>query len=341
MGCLTRMHRTRHAFHRSLRNPPEVIGIDLKADAELFCNVNAQRGGHAAKCFCQRHRSATMKHTERLVGPVVDRHGCLQVIVANVGETYAQVLHHGVGRHGIETGNGSGTVKNSHGEGKNALTELFAYFCAQISAKLSSKKIYVVRHGQTDFNLRNIVQGSGVDSDLNARGREQARAFYEAYKNVTFDKVYTSALRRTRQSVQTFIDDGLPAESLAGLNEISWGTKEGHRITPEEDEYYHYMLRQWQLGDTSLRIEGGESPDDVVRRMQPAVDHIMSKQEERTVLVCMHGRAIRILLCMLLNYPLRSMDSFDHENLCLYQLHHNGMFFTLDLYNDTRHLRLS
>lgn len=206
---------------------------------------------------------------------------------------------------------------------------------------MTSKKIYVVRHGQTDFNLQNIVQGSGVDSDLNARGQEQARLFYEAYRAVPFDKVYTSALRRTRQTVQSFIDDGLPVEALPGLNEISWGTKEGFRITPDEDAYYHHMLRRWQEGDTSLRIEEGESPDDVVIRMQPAIDLIMSRPEERTVLVCMHGRAIRILLCTLLRYPLRCMDTFDHQNLCLYLLHHNGAFFTVDKYNDTTHLRLS
>jgi broad specificity phosphatase PhoE len=206
---------------------------------------------------------------------------------------------------------------------------------------LTSKKIYVVRHGQTDFNLQNIVQGSGVDSDLNARGREQAISFYEAYKHVPFDKIYTSALKRTRQSVQSFIDNGLPVEALPGLNEISWGTKEGFRITPDEDAYYHHMLRQWQEGDTSLRIEQGESPDDVVKRMQPAIDLIMSRPDERTVLVCMHGRAIRILMCTLLKYPLRCMDTFDHQNLCLYLLHHNGSFFTVERYNDTSHLRLS
>ena len=206
---------------------------------------------------------------------------------------------------------------------------------------MTSKKIYVVRHGQTDFNLQNIVQGSGVDSDLNARGREQALSFYEAYKDVPFDKVYTSALKRTRQSVQSFINDGLPVEALPGLNEISWGTKEGFRITPDEDAYYHHMLRQWQEGDTSLRIEQGESPDDVVKRMQPAIDLIMSRPDERTVLVCMHGRAIRILMCTLLKYPLRCMDTFEHQNLCLYLLHHNGSFFTVERYNDTDHLRLS
>jgi broad specificity phosphatase PhoE len=205
---------------------------------------------------------------------------------------------------------------------------------------LDSKKIYIVRHGQTDFNLQNIVQGSGVDSSLNERGIAQAKAFFEYYKHIQFDKIYTSSLKRTKETVKGFLDLGIPGESLSGLNEISWGNKEGFKITPDEDQYYHYMLKQWQLGNTSMRIEGGESPDDVVLRMKPAVEHIMSQTHEHTVLICMHGRAIRILLCILLNYPLKSMDMFEHENLCLYLLHYESGKFTIRLHNDISHLRL-
>jgi broad specificity phosphatase PhoE len=86
---------------------------------------------------------------------------------------------------------------------------------------LTSKKIYLIRHGQTDYNLQNIVQGSGVDTDLNDRGRQQAQAFFERYKEVPFQKVYTSALKRTHQSVKGFLELGLPHMQLAGLNEIS------------------------------------------------------------------------------------------------------------------------
>ncbi|MFD1003206.1 histidine phosphatase family protein [Ohtaekwangia kribbensis] len=203
---------------------------------------------------------------------------------------------------------------------------------------MTSKKIYLIRHGQTDYNLQNIVQGSGVDTDLNDRGREQAQAFFDRYKDVPFQKVYTSALKRTHQSVKGFLEMGLPHVQLPGLNEISWGTKEGYKVTPSEDEYYHYMLKQWQLGNTALKIEGGESPEDVVKRMQPAVDHFMSQTDEQTILICMHGRAIRILMCMLLNYPLKSMDMFEHENLCLYLLNYTGSMFSVERYNDRDHL---
>ena len=82
---------------------------------------------------------------------------------------------------------------------------------------------------------------------------------------------------------------GIPTESLTGLNEISWGTKEGQRITPEEDAYYHWMLDQWQLGQTHERIEGGESPEDVSHRQDVALKHILS-QTESTILICMHRK---------------------------------------------------
>lgn len=203
---------------------------------------------------------------------------------------------------------------------------------------MNTKKIYIVRHGQTDLNLKGIVQGSGVDSDLNETGRAQASAFFEMYNQVGFDKVYTSALKRTKQTVDKFLKAGVPTEALIGLNEISWGKKEGEPITPEEDKYYHHMLNEWKRGDTSLRIEGGESPDDVIKRMKPAADYILSKEDEQTILVCMHGRAIRILLCHLLNYPLRSMDMFEHENLCLYILNYTGSMFNVELYNNIDHL---
>jgi broad specificity phosphatase PhoE len=213
-----------------------------------------------------------------------------------------------------------------------------AYFCRQIIRKLTSKKIYLIRHGQTDFNLKGIVQGSGVNADLNEKGRSQSNAFYTAYRHVKFDKIYTSVLKRSIESVQQFIDSGIPHESFVGLNEISWGSREGQQITPEEDKYYHWVLQQWQEGKTDMPIEGGESPAQVAARQKPVLDYILSKENEETVLICMHGRAIRILLCQMLNYPLKSMDSFEHENLCLYLLNYTGSMFSVEKYNDTAHL---
>lgn len=205
--------------------------------------------------------------------------------------------------------------------------------------KLTAQKIYLVRHGQTDYNLKGIVQGSGVDASLNDTGRAQARAFFEAYRHIPFDRIYTSLLKRSQETVQPFAELGLRVESKKALNEISWGSREGQAITPEEDAYYHWILNQWQHGNTSLPIEGGESPEEVAARQADFIRTIRSRPSDRNVLVCMHGRAMRILLCQLLSYPLRSMDMFEHENLCLYLLQFNGNHFTVELFNETLHVK--
>ncbi|WP_114782432.1 histidine phosphatase family protein [Botryobacter ruber] len=204
---------------------------------------------------------------------------------------------------------------------------------------MSIKKIYLIRHGQTDFNLKGIVQGSGVDAALNETGRRQAARFFEKYKHVAFQKVYTSVLQRSIQSVQGFIDLGIPHEQHAGLNEICWGTREGTLITPEEDAYYHDTLSRWCDGETALCIEGGESPELVAARQMPFIDLMLSRPEEETVLICMHGRAMRILLSTLLNYPLKCMDQFVHENLCLYELEYTGSMFVVKRFCDVAHLQ--
>lgn len=182
------------------------------------------------------------------------------------------------------------------------------------------KYLYIIRHGETEYNHRGMIQGQGIDADLNAHGQEQAKAFFKHYKHVPFDKVYTSALKRTHQSVAQFIEAGIPWEQHAGLNEISWGVNEGKAISPETDKQFFYVIKAWQAGVSSARIEGGESPDDVLARQIPVMDLIMSRPEEKNVLICMHGRAMRVLLCHLTGRPLKDMDLFEHRNLCLYLL---------------------
>ena len=204
---------------------------------------------------------------------------------------------------------------------------------------MNLKKIYLLRHGQTDYNLQGVVQGSGIDAPINATGRAQAQAFFEAYQEVQFDQLYHSALIRTRQSIQGFIDLGIPVTSLVELNEISWGNYEGTPMTPEEGEYYRMMLHQWQQGNLDYAIAGGESPNSVAERLHRAIQIILNGPGE-TILVCMHGRAMRIFLSLICQTPLKEMDQYEHGNLCLYllQLEEKGGF-VLGKQNDQEHLR--
>ena len=202
------------------------------------------------------------------------------------------------------------------------------------------KTIYLVRHGQTEYNRRGGVQGSGIDAPLNEVGRVQARAFYEAYHQVPFQRVYTSTLQRSIQSVQQFLDDGLPHTKLAGLNEINWGVKEGKVPTSEEHSYYTEITDGWKAGKLDVAIEGGESPLMVQERQRDALEQILAHKEEELILICMHGRAIRIFLCLMLNRNLCEMDEYPHNNLGLYLLTYDyeTQQFSLERTNDTSHL---
>ncbi|MGB3463675.1 MAG: histidine phosphatase family protein [Cyclobacteriaceae bacterium] len=203
---------------------------------------------------------------------------------------------------------------------------------------MKTKNLFIVRHGQTDYNKNRMVQGSGIDAPLNETGRMQAETFYQAYKTHPFDKVYVSSLIRTRQSVSSFIDGGIPFDTLSGLNEISWGKQEGLPFDEVSHQNYLSVTDGWSRGDLELRVGGGETPIEVMKRQVDAFKHIMAQTHEEEVLICMHGRAMRVLLCWMLNYPLKNMDYFVHDNLFFYQLSYTGSFFSVTRFNEGNHL---
>jgi broad specificity phosphatase PhoE len=204
-----------------------------------------------------------------------------------------------------------------------------------------TKTLYIVRHGQTDLNKRGIIQGRGMNTNLNDEGRRQAGLFFDDYRSVPFDKIYISELKRTQQSVQSFIDKGIPFEKLPGLDELGWGIHEGQPATPENKAEFLQIMRDWLDGNLDVKFEGGESPNEVKARQLDALKVIMSHPEEETVLICMHGRAMRLLLCLLTEKPLTEMDTFPHQNLVLYKVTHDGDKYKIVDFNNADHLKNS
>ncbi|WP_035070456.1 histidine phosphatase family protein [Anditalea andensis] len=203
---------------------------------------------------------------------------------------------------------------------------------------MATKKIHIVRHGQTDYNLKGVVQGSGIDAPINENGRRQAYDFYMAHKDLKIDKVYYTGLQRTKQSIEKFLEMGIPSESIPDFNEISWGKYEGVPMTHDENQYYQHMLSRWSQGDLDYAIAGGESPNMVYRRLKNGLDYVLEQGHE-DILICMHGRAMRIMVSLILNYPLEQMDMFEHQNLGCYEFTVLGKNnFRMDRYNDTSYL---
>jgi probable phosphoglycerate mutase len=199
-------------------------------------------------------------------------------------------------------------------------------------------KVYLIRHGQTDYNLNGIVQGSGVDTSLNEEGKKQAELFYKAYGNINFDRVYTSKLLRSIQSVQKFIEKPTPWVALQELNEISWGNSDGMKISSHHHIEYLNVIKQWASGKLDVALPGGETPLEVYERQKKVKAMLDNEKNGSNILISMHGRAMRIFLCLLTQIPLKNMDNFEHDNLCLYVLERKNSDYIITVNNDRSHL---
>lgn len=201
-----------------------------------------------------------------------------------------------------------------------------------------NKEIYIIRHGETDLNKKGIVQGRGVNSSLNERGVKQAQAFFNHFGNTGFEIIYTSTLVRAQQTVQPFVDAGFSINPCEDLDEISWGIYEGKLPDTATSQDYVNMLKKWRSGILSEKIPGGESPEELQTRQLRFIDNILKPSPHSKILLCIHGRAMRSLLCTLLGDDLSKMDEYPHQNLSLYKLLYSDSAFQVDLFNYTEHV---
>tara|TARA_X000000368_G_C22845308_1_gene629551 strand:- start:87 stop:680 length:594 start_codon:yes stop_codon:yes gene_type:complete len=184
-------------------------------------------------------------------------------------------------------------------------------------------KLYIIRHAETEYNKKGIIQGSEVDSDINDIGESQANSFYEYYKDINFDKIYVSDLKRTFQTIRRFTENGLSYEKIKEFNEISWGVNQGKS---DDLEDYARLIDTWLAGNLDNKFEEGESPNEMSVRLVKGFNKVLDDDYD-TVLLCIHGRALRILLSKIIDNDLTKMDKYVHSNTGLYILEYkNGKY---------------
>lgn len=201
------------------------------------------------------------------------------------------------------------------------------------------KEIYIIRHGQTDHNAKGIVQGKGINLSLNEMGLRQSDAFYQAYKHIPFEIIYTSTLSRAQETIAPFKQHNIPHEIFSELDEISWGDLEGSISTHESDQAFQSLLAKWKSGDIHAKPSlSAESPYELQQRQQRFIQQLL-KTPHSKILIATHGRFIRAFMCTLTGLPLSEMESFTHVNLCLYKVNlmNNGQF-EIELNCEQQHL---
>lgn len=199
------------------------------------------------------------------------------------------------------------------------------------------KEIYILRHGETENNRLAIVQGSGIDGILNETGENQAKKFFLKYQHLPFELVVTSSLKRTHQTVNSFIEKGIPWIQMPEINEMNWGIHEGKSYATWMDQPYKAAINDWQKGNYETRLEKGESAAELANRMSKFMTWL-EKRPESTILVCSHGRAMRCMMTFFFGLPVSEMEQFSHKNTGLYHFTYNKNGFNPILINDVSHL---
>ncbi|WP_125762564.1 histidine phosphatase family protein [Companilactobacillus hulinensis] len=149
-----------------------------------------------------------------------------------------------------------------------------------------SKTLYLMRHGQTLFNIRRKIQG-WCDSPLTDVGIEQAKSAGKYFKdnNITFDEAYCSTAERASDTLELVTD--MPYKRLKGLREFGFGMFEGESedLNPQFDPYKHY-------GDFFVQY-GGEDSMDGQNRFNGTVENIMNNADNNdNVLIVAHAGVI-------------------------------------------------
>jgi alpha-ribazole phosphatase len=158
-------------------------------------------------------------------------------------------------------------------------------------------ELYLVRHGQTDWNREGRYQGQS-DVPLNAAGLQQAADLAEKLNGQHFEAVYSSDLKRAHRTAEILAEHlGLHVRSDPRLREIDQGEWEGV-LYSEIVRRYENEMTQRKNNPIHARPPGGETVAEVSRRAVQAADDIAQLHPHGPVIVVAHGLTLAVLACL-------------------------------------------
>jgi len=159
-------------------------------------------------------------------------------------------------------------------------------------------KIYIARHGQTDWNIQHRAQGH-TDIPLNETGIKQAEALRDSIKNLKLNAVYASPLKRAARTAEIATDGKYEIRFDDRLVERSFGDFEGKEINNWTE------TTGYNIGDLHLNTNVGniEPVRDVLARTKAFLDDVKAKhRDDEVILVVAHGQVVRGLHHNLVGY---------------------------------------
>lgn len=226
--------------------------------------------------------------------------------------------------------------------------------------------IYLVRHGETDGNVRGLYYGD-LDLPMNAVGERQASSVARLLRNVTFDRVYASDLSRAVRTAEAVLQENISAktyqeshpeiEKVPQLRELNFGIWEGltyHEIIGKWPELFELWGREWvttrtpegeSFGDFYERcVSGfyqilkecaeGDTKDNAKESSKESTkdiinDHTKDHANDKNILVAAHNGTFRCLLAEILGLGVEGTWHFDFEQGAYTKIEYTDGYFTV------------
>ncbi len=210
---------------------------------------------------------------------------------------------------------------------------------AKKNAKNLGTRIFLVRHGETDWNQTGRFQGR-IDIPLNQGGKNQALALALTLKDESILTIYSSPLVRAMETAH-FIKEFHPSTPLLeeeGLTEMDLGEFDGMEAEHWVAQYQEF-IKTWRNTPSSVRMPGGESLQEVQIRAIDTLERIANLYPSgSTLLLCGHNFVNRSILCYVSDIPLDRFRDVRQDLAALNILCKNEGHWLAEVINDVSHL---
>jgi broad specificity phosphatase PhoE len=189
----------------------------------------------------------------------------------------------------------------------------------RLAEELTATKLWLIRHAEVEERYHHVF-GGRIDMDLSERGHEQARALARYLKGKRFEAFYASPMKRVTQTLASLASNGAPKPVIVPeLREVDFGDWTGLHWS-EIQERYGVSAYAWLEQLECDGIRNAECSRTLRVRVEPFLRQVLREHNGREVAIVCHGGIIRVLLAILLDWPLPKLATLEVDYASLTQV---------------------
>lgn len=166
-------------------------------------------------------------------------------------------------------------------------------------------KIYLIRHAESIANTKGIYQGQTHDTGLSLLGRKQARALVKAFRQIKFDIVFSSPLKRSLETAQNISEKIVVEKDIIETNHGLWEGLSKNEVSARWPKIY----KNWNKTPSEVQFPEGEKFTDTAKRASRWFKELIKK--DGTFAVVTHINIIQSILCKISGLSLNRIWDFN------------------------------